>query len=262
MAFTLRLGERRHPTLARFSSRSDKCEQMSYWRWLLFAAMARLEAREDQYMRIPNAKTIGRDVTLNVCADGERTAVSARRLAVIVEHRNGDAQRDSRHSPIRLAACLEPQTIVLDADVLDRRHALELAAGEIGRLHGLDPEPIVRALWRRETVGSTALGCGVAIPHARIGGIECPMTLYMRPKSAIDFAAPDGEPVIHILIILVPSDGDTDDHLQLLAAVAQLFSDGVFRDRVAAARDSTAAAGVFADWGGANCTADLGRSGH
>lgn len=44
---------------------------MSYWRWLLFAAMARLELREDLYFRIQNAKTIRRDVKVDVCRDGD-----------------------------------------------------------------------------------------------------------------------------------------------------------------------------------------------
>src|ERR1700752_786671 len=62
----------------------------------------------------------------------------------------------------RIASWLEPQKIILDAELRDRRHALESAATEIGRMHGLDPEPILRALWRRELIGSTALGSGVA----------------------------------------------------------------------------------------------------
>lgn len=148
----------------------------------------------------------------------------------------------------RIASWLEPQKIVLDADLRDRRHALESAAAIIGQMHGLDSEPIFRALWRRELVGSTAIGFGVAIPHARIGGIERPMTLFIRPKWAIDFDAPDGKPVTSILVILVPSDGDTDDHLQLLALVAQMFSDGAFRNRVAAAMEAAEARGAFADW--------------
>ena len=186
----------------------------------------------------------------------------ARRPVAIVQDGISHAALDLRPAPMRLASWPEPQQVVLDAEVLDRRQALELAAAEIGRLHGLDPEPILRTLWRREMVGSTALGCGVAIPHARIDGIGRPMTLFMRPKWAIDFAAPDGKPVNHILVILVPSDGDTDDHLQLLAMAAQMFSDGALRGRVAAAKDSAEGASVSADWARANCTAELGQSGH
>jgi nitrogen PTS system EIIA component len=153
----------------------------------------------------------------------------------------------------RIISWLEPQRIILHAELRDRLHALESAASEIGRMHGLDAEPILRALWRRELVGSTAIGCGVAIPHARIGGIERPITLFMRPKWAIDFGAPDAKPVGNILVIMVPRDGDTDEHLQLLATIAQMFSDSAFRGRIAAAMNIVEARGVFADWGRANC---------
>ena len=157
----------------------------------------------------------------------------------------------------RIASWLEPQKIILDAELRNRRHALESAAAEIGRMHGLDPEPILRALWRRELVGSTAIGCGVAIPHARIDGIERPMTLFLRSKWAIDFDAPDGKPVANILVIMVPQDGDIGEHLKLLAMIAQMFSDGGFRGRVAAATDTAEAGGVFTDWSRTNCAADL-----
>ncbi len=256
MAFMAGTGERRPSTPARSSSGLYKSERMSYWRWLLFAAMARLELREDRYFRIPNARAIRRDVTVDLHPDRERIPASVRRPVAEVDDRIKHVAFDSRLAPMRLASWLEPQRIVLDCELRDRRHALESAAAEIGSMHRLDPEPILRALWRRELVGSTALGCGVAIPHARIGGIERPMTLFMRSQRAIDFDAPDGKAVDNILVIMVPSDGDTDDHLQLLALVAQMFADGAFRGRVAAATDTTEARGAFADWRRANCTTE------
>jgi PTS system nitrogen regulatory IIA component len=150
----------------------------------------------------------------------------------------------------RIASWVEPQEIVLDAELRDRRQALEFAAEIIGRTHRLDAAPIFRALWRRELVGSTALGLGVAIPHARIDGIVRPLTLFVRPKWAIDFAAPDGKPVADILVIMVPSDGNTDDHLQLLALVAHVFSDPAFRNRLSEARSNGDVRRAFAEHAG------------
>jgi PTS system nitrogen regulatory IIA component len=143
---------------------------------------------------------------------------------------------------------LQPQDIVLDVDVWDRRGALELAATRIGQANGLDPAPILRALWRREQVGSTAIGQGVAVPHARISGITRPLTLFMRPKIAMEFDAPDGKPVSNLLVIMVPADGDTNDHLQLLALVARAFSDPGFRSRLSAASSTAEVAAVFEHW--------------
>jgi len=145
----------------------------------------------------------------------------------------------------RIAAWLQPEEILLDADVRDRSDALEVVAAAIGSAHGLDPGPVFRALARREQAGSTALGEGLAIPHARIDGIARPLTLFMRTKLAIAFNAPDGKPVSRLLAILAPTDGAKDDHLQLLAMVARLLSDRGFRDQLDSAPDVPAVAAAF-----------------
>jgi len=145
----------------------------------------------------------------------------------------------------RIATCLHPQNILLDVDVRDRQHALEVMAAAIGCSNGIDPAPIYRALCRREQAGSTALGEGFAIPHAGIGGIAQPTTLFMRTKTPIAFDAPDGKPVSNLLGIVAPLGGAKDDHLQLLALVARLFSDSGFRTQLDCAPDVTTAANVF-----------------
>jgi PTS system nitrogen regulatory IIA component len=156
--------------------------------------------------------------------------------------------RPTSASPRQVAQWLLPQDIALDVDVWDRRRALEWAASRIGQANGLDPAPILRALSRREQVGSTALGQGIAIPHARIAGISRPLTLFMRPKMAMEFDAPDGKPVSNLLVIMVPADGDTEDHLHLLALVAEAFSDTAFRGKLSAASSAPEVASVFERW--------------
>lgn len=145
----------------------------------------------------------------------------------------------------RIAAWLQPQDILLDVEARDRLHVFELAAAASARMHGVDPAPVHRALWRREQAGSTALGNGLAIPHACMAGIDRPCTLFLRTKDAIEFDAPDGKPVSELLFIMAPTDGAKDDHLQLLALVARLFSDGGFRQQLRASADAPSAADTF-----------------
>jgi PTS system nitrogen regulatory IIA component len=145
----------------------------------------------------------------------------------------------------QLAEWLQPQEIILDLPGRDREHVLEAAALAIGRTHGLQTTPIFDALWRREQAGSTALGEGFAIPHARIIGISRPLTLYLRTKSPVPFEASDGKPVSDLLVILVPSHGFRDDHLQLLALVARLFSDQRFRRQIHEASDAAVVSNAF-----------------
>jgi len=67
----------------------------------------------------------------------------------------------------------------------------------------------------------------------------------MRTRSPIEFAAKDGKPVSELLFILAPTDGVPNDHLQLLALVAQLFSDTEFRQALRAQTNPVTAASTF-----------------
>ncbi len=140
-----------------------------------------------------------------------------------------------------------PQQIELDVDVPDRREALRAVSVMIARANGLSAPPVYRALWRREMAGSTGMGNGLAIPHARITGITEPVTAYLRMRVPLNFAAPDGKRVSELYVILVPAEGARTEHLQLLAMVAEAFSDREFHARLAAQSDPRASpVSVFA----------------
>jgi nitrogen PTS system EIIA component len=85
-------------------------------------------------------------------------------------------------------------------------------------------------------LGSTGLGHGVAIPHGRMGGLEAPIGAFVSLESAIDFDALDRQPVDLLFALLVPQES-TSEHLQLLAQLAQMFSDAGFSGQLRASRD-------------------------
>jgi len=143
---------------------------------------------------------------------------------------------------------LVPLAVALDLDVEDKIALLRVAARMVGQSCRIDAQPIFRALHRREQAGSTAIGEGLAIPHARVTGIDRPVTLFIRLKVPIRFDAPDGKPVSEILVMLVPLGGAPEAQLQLLRAVAQRFSAPAFRAPLAAAADAAAVAAVFERW--------------
>ncbi len=90
---------------------------------------------------------------------------------------------------------------------------------------------IADALRRREQVGSTGIGHGVAIPHARNAAFRVPRAAFLRLGRPIDFGARDGEPVDLVFAMCAPDD-TPELHLQLLAGVAERFADAEFRDRL------------------------------
>lgn len=146
-----------------------------------------------------------------------------------------------------VAAWLQPEEIHLDVSLRDCEDALRFIARAIGTRHHLDPEPIFRALARREQAGSTALGGRFALPHASIPGIERPLTLLVRTREPIAFRASDHGPVSLMLAILVPERGDRNVHLKLLALVAELMSQPGFRTRLDLATEPVGAAQAFSD---------------
>ncbi|UCV28022.1 PTS sugar transporter subunit IIA [Ferribacterium limneticum] len=124
---------------------------------------------------------------------------------------------------------LQLQDIVLDLDVANKTQLLEEIGWHMEKAHGMPHEWVTLSLSRREQVGSTGLGEGFAIPHARIKDLDRIQVAYLRPRSPLPFDAPDGKPVTDVLVLLVPKQA-TEAHLTILAEATQMFSNRRFRE--------------------------------
>lgn len=146
-----------------------------------------------------------------------------------------------------IAQLLSPEDILLDVDASSKKRVFE----EVGRLferrHGLAQAQVVDSLSAREKLGSTGLGHGVAIPHARIKGLPKAVAAIVRTRLPIPFDAPDGKPVSDMVVLLVPEQA-TEEHLQILAWIAQVFADRQFRQRLRMCVDAASVSRLFADW--------------
>ncbi|MEJ2394321.1 MAG: PTS IIA-like nitrogen regulatory protein PtsN [Candidatus Thiodiazotropha sp.] len=91
----------------------------------------------------------------------------------------------------------------------------------------LTQDLVFDALLERERLGSTGLGKGIALPHARMTQVDQAIGACITLNQGVDFDAIDGEPVDLAFAMLVPQEA-TDEHLQLLSTLAQMFSDGAF----------------------------------
>ncbi|MDG2046011.1 MAG: PTS IIA-like nitrogen regulatory protein PtsN [Halioglobus sp.] len=98
-------------------------------------------------------------------------------------------------------------------------------------------EEILDHLITREKLGSTGLGGGIAIPHCRVGSCTQPLGALLSLATPIPFDAPDDQPVDLLFVLLVPEEA-CQQHLDILANVAHLFSQQAFCRRLRAARDS------------------------
>jgi PTS system nitrogen regulatory IIA component len=142
---------------------------------------------------------------------------------------------------------LSAQDICLDWDVADKRALFDAIGRHVEREHYLPHDWVVQSLWRREKNGSTGVGQGVAIPHARVDGLERTLAVYVHLASAIPFDAADEKPVSHVLALLIPNPASAR-HLNLLSEVARLFSDHRFRERLDAAADRDEIRQLFSTW--------------
>lgn len=98
-----------------------------------------------------------------------------------------------------------------------------------------DADDVRDALLAREKLGSTGLGLGVAIPHGRSPAITRARAAFVRLATPIDFKSADQQPVDLVAALIVPAQF-TDQHLQLLAELAELFSNSDITDSLRAAR--------------------------
>ena len=144
------------------------------------------------------------------------------------------AERPALHNT--LAQILEPEDVLLEFDATTADAAISAIARFVASRHGLSETAVRRGLAERERIGSTALGCGIAIPHARLKGLSRPVAVFVRPTMPVLFDAPDANPVTDMLVLLVPWEA-TQGHLLILAEVAAMFGDRDFRDELRSCAD-------------------------
>jgi Kef-type K+ transport system membrane component KefB len=117
----------------------------------------------------------------------------------------------------------------------DRRAAIRELVQVGCRDRGLDPGLVDSMVWAREEVAGTSLEHGVAIPHARIEGLEQPMVVVGVSQEGIDWDSSDGEPTVVVVLLVTPRE-DNEVQLSLLADIARTFHDA---KRVQLARGTT-----------------------
>ena len=148
----------------------------------------------------------------------------------------------------QIADLLPAGNILLDLDAGSKARLFDAVGALFEANRGLPRRAVVDSLLAREKLGSTGLGQGIAIPHGRIRGLTEAQGAFVRLKPPIPFEAPDGKPVAQVFVLLVPEQA-TDQHLQLLSELAQMFSETRFRENLADRTDAAGLKAVFERWG-------------
>ncbi|PWF24218.1 PTS sugar transporter subunit IIA [Alcaligenaceae bacterium SJ-26] len=130
-----------------------------------------------------------------------------------------------------LSRILPVGNILLDLPVTSKKRAFEQAGLLFENNHGISRLTVFDSLFSRERLGSTALGQGVAVPHGRVKGLDKTLAAFIRLSQPVPFDAPDGQPVRLLMFLLVPETA-TQQHLDILAELAQLLSNGQLREQL------------------------------
>jgi nitrogen PTS system EIIA component len=136
---------------------------------------------------------------------------------------------------------LSPPDALVDIRVPDKARLLQELAHRAATTLNLPADRISSELLKREELGSTGTGGGIAIPHARIQGLNKPFGILVRLKQPIDFDAIDGQPVDLLFLLLLPVASDKEQ-LNALASVARILRNSQSVGNLRGARDS---AGLF-----------------
>lgn len=125
---------------------------------------------------------------------------------------------------MNLSDLIGPDCVIVGLWSGDKAHLLAELSRQAATRLSLESQSILAALSARERLGSTGLGRGFALPHARVDGVEHLFGLFVRLARPIDFEAIDGQPVDLVFLLLIPP-GAGNDHVAALAAVARRMRD-------------------------------------
>jgi PTS system nitrogen regulatory IIA component len=134
--------------------------------------------------------------------------------------------------------------IVLRSGASSKRQALHVVAEAAAHAMGLEEGRLVDALLEREALGSTGLGAGVGLPHARIEGLKQVCAVFVRLDTPVAYGAVDDRPV-DLLFGLFAPPRDGAEHLRALAAVSRAMRSAKLREQLRQARTIDAIHALF-----------------
>lgn len=134
---------------------------------------------------------------------------------------------------------LDRNAIALRVSAENKRQALAVVAEIAARSLGVDASEILDALSDREQAGSTGVGHGVAVPHARLDGLDRLRGVFVRVEQPVEFGAVDDQPVDLMFALFAPKDAGAL-HLRALARVSRLMRQPTLREQLRHARTADA----------------------
>jgi len=133
---------------------------------------------------------------------------------------------------MHISEILTSDRILCNVELSSKKAVLETLSGLIaGASSGLSGQAVFNSLLSRERLGGTGLGNGIALPHGRLKNGLSTIAAFIKLKRGVDYDAVDHQPVDLIFALLVPEQS-TEEHLQVLAQLAEMFNKPEFLARL------------------------------
>jgi PTS system nitrogen regulatory IIA component len=123
---------------------------------------------------------------------------------------------------MELADILSEESVLVCTGIETKRDVLHQLAAKAAALTGHPAEDIFEALSDRESLGSTGLGNGIAVPHGKYAALKSVLAVFIKLDKPVDFESVDDQPVDLVMMLLAPM-GAGADHLKALARVARVL---------------------------------------
>ncbi len=134
---------------------------------------------------------------------------------------------------------LDRSAIVYRSSADSKRQALSVVADAAAKLMKTKASDVLDALMERESHGSTGVGRGVAVPHARLAGLDRMKAVVVRLEKPVAFDAVDDQPVDILFALFAPKNAHSE-HLRALARVSRLMRQGAVREHLRQAKSPDA----------------------
>tara|TARA_B100000405_G_scaffold269013_1_gene207489 strand:- start:70 stop:537 length:468 start_codon:yes stop_codon:yes gene_type:complete len=141
---------------------------------------------------------------------------------------------------MKLSDFLSPERVLANIESTTKKDALKEISEFVSNVEKedvLSAKHLFNAILDREELGSTGIGDGVAIPHAKIHGLKNLCACFARSNHGVNFEAIDSQPVRLIFMLLVP-ENSAGLHLKALARISRVLKERDFREQLIAAKDS------------------------
>lgn len=146
---------------------------------------------------------------------------------------------------MQLSEILKPGAVRAIGQVTSKKRLFQELSELAHAEYGLNASEVLDALQERESLGPTGVGQGVALPHARLHGLDKVVGMFIRLEKPLDFDAVDRQPVDLVFALLAPETSGVD-HLKALALVSRTLRDGELRGKLRANDDPVALHAVLA----------------